>query len=236
MEIIAAVMQCDFIPDYYVYTDGACSGNGKPSAKAGIGVFFGLDDPRNVSEFLNNRLNIKNTNNIAELTAMLRAFSIIQDDLDLGKHVAICTDSEYVIRCATTYGRKCHAEKWKNEIPNKQMVQDLYNLYEANKSNVRLLYVRGHTGGKDDHSVGNEHADRLANLAIGVDTTRTKNIFDDDRRIYLRVAYEEKEAAKKLGAKWDANRKKWYVLQTNTNMNELCEKYGYTNDDINKSL
>ena len=32
----------NFIPDYYVYTDGACSNNGKCNAQAGIGIFFGL--------------------------------------------------------------------------------------------------------------------------------------------------------------------------------------------------
>ena len=32
-------------------------------------------------------------------------------------------------------------------------------------------------------------------------------------RIYLNVPYEEKEEAKKLGAKWDPGRKKWYFLQ-----------------------
>jgi ribonuclease HI len=33
-----------------VYTDGACSGNGGSNARGGIGVFFGDNDPRNVSE------------------------------------------------------------------------------------------------------------------------------------------------------------------------------------------
>ncbi len=40
----------EFIPDYYVYTDGACSNNGRENAKAGIGIFLGQDDPRNVCE------------------------------------------------------------------------------------------------------------------------------------------------------------------------------------------
>jgi|ETNmetMinimDraft_14_1059893.scaffolds.fasta_scaffold18694_1 hypothetical protein len=29
--------------------------------------------------------------------------------------------------------------------------------------------------------------------------------------IYLTVTYEEKEEAKKLGARWDGSRKKWYI-------------------------
>ena len=37
-------------------------------------------------------------------------------------------------------------------------------------------------------------------------------------KIYLNVPYAEKDAAKALGAKWDAARKKWYVpMGTNVN-------------------
>lgn len=36
--------------DYYVYTDGSCRNNGNSNAIAGIGIYFGLDDPRNVSK------------------------------------------------------------------------------------------------------------------------------------------------------------------------------------------
>ena len=43
----------------YVYTDGACIHNGKKYAKAGIGIFFGPGDRRNVSE----RITGKQTNN-----------------------------------------------------------------------------------------------------------------------------------------------------------------------------
>ena len=35
---------------YKVHTDGACSNNGRPNAKAGLGIYFGPDDPRNSSE------------------------------------------------------------------------------------------------------------------------------------------------------------------------------------------
>ena len=39
----------EFIPDYYIYTDGACSNNGRENAKAGIGIYFGKDDKRIMS-------------------------------------------------------------------------------------------------------------------------------------------------------------------------------------------
>lgn len=32
-----------------VYSDGACKGNGKPGSVAGIGVWWGHDDPRCIS-------------------------------------------------------------------------------------------------------------------------------------------------------------------------------------------
>ena len=50
MEILNIEDETGFNPDYYVYTDGACSNNGRENAKAGIGIFLGQDDPRNVCE------------------------------------------------------------------------------------------------------------------------------------------------------------------------------------------
>jgi hypothetical protein len=37
---------------------------------------------------------------------------------------------------------------------------------------------------------------------------------DEGDRIYLNVPYDEKEEAKKLGARWDQATKKWYVPPT----------------------
>ena len=42
----------DFEPDFYVYTDGACSNNGKADSLSGIGLFFGINDQRNLSKKL----------------------------------------------------------------------------------------------------------------------------------------------------------------------------------------
>ena len=42
-------------PPLNIYTDGACSNNGKPTAKAGFGVWFGENDERNVSQTYDGR-------------------------------------------------------------------------------------------------------------------------------------------------------------------------------------
>jgi ribonuclease HI len=65
------------VPDYYVYTDGACSNNGRSNAIAGIGIFFGNNDPRNVSK----RIEGKQTNNTAEMLAIIDTYEIIEQDI-----------------------------------------------------------------------------------------------------------------------------------------------------------
>ena len=148
----------DFEPDYYVYTDGACSKNGTRIASAGIGIYFGNDDPRNVSE----KLLGKQTNNLAELTAIVKTHAIIRSDLLSGKKVAIVTDSEYAIKCVSTYGEKCYKQNWNVDIPNKELVKTAYELYKDNSTNVRFIHIRAHTQKMDIHSIGNDQADKLA--------------------------------------------------------------------------
>lgn len=152
-------------PDYYVYTDGACSNNGKRNALAGIGIFFGIDDTRNISK----KIEGKQTNNAAELTAIIETYTIIEKDVVNGKKIAIVSDSEYAIRCVSSYGEKCDKKGWKVDIPNKELVQHAYELYK-DKQNIQFIHIRAHTNNTDIHSIGNDNADKLANIAIGLDT------------------------------------------------------------------
>jgi ribonuclease HI len=148
-----------FEPSYYVYTDGSCLHNGKKNATAGIGIFFGLDDPRNVSKTIEG----KQTNNTAELTALLEVYSILKEDIQKGITIGIVSDSEYAIRCASSYGLKCESQGWP-DIPNLALVQRAYGLYR-DKSNIRFIHIKAHTGKKDIHSIGNAYADKLAGEA-----------------------------------------------------------------------
>lgn len=150
-------------PDYYVYTDGSCSHNGRANATAGIGIFFGTNDVRNVSQ----RVDGKQTNNVAELSAVIQAYSIIEKDIVANKKVAIVSDSEYSLRCVSSYGEKCAKGGWKESIPNCDLVKTAYELYK-DKTNVRFIHIKAHTNNTDIHSFGNANADRLANEAIGL--------------------------------------------------------------------
>lgn len=145
--------------DYYVYTDGSCSNNGYNNATGGIGIYFGENNPRNISEKIDGKV----SNNIAELTAIIRCFSIIENDLIEGKQITIVSDSEYAIRCATTYGEKCANLEWKKDIPNKELVKIIYET-SRKYSNAHFLHIKAHTDNSDIHSIGNRHADLLATL------------------------------------------------------------------------
>ena len=85
-----------------IYTDGACSNNGKTDARAGFGIWFGEGDERNTSESFTG----PQTNNRAELLAIIKALTILRDEIEQGQPVMIYSDSSYSIRCCTTYGEK----------------------------------------------------------------------------------------------------------------------------------
>lgn len=148
-------------PDYYIYTDGACSNNGNNKAIAGIGIYFGTNDPRNVSK----KIEGKPTNNVAELSAILETCEIVKDDLENEKTITIVSDSNYSILCATTYGKKNALQNWKKDIPNKDLVKTLFE-FVSNYPNLQFQYIQAHTNREDIHSIGNYHADLLATSCL----------------------------------------------------------------------
>ena len=201
-----------FNPDYYVYTDGACSNNGKDNALAGIGIFFGINDNRNISK----KIEGKQTNNAAELSAIIETYHIIENDILNGKKIAIVSDSEYAIKCVSSYGEKCYKKCWNVDIPNKDLVKIAYEMYK-DKLNIQFIHIKAHTNNTDIHSFGNDNADKLANIAIGLESCP----YNTSTKIYLIIPFIKKDEIKKLGGVWDTNKKKWYVYENNKNIDKI---------------
>ena len=201
-----------FNPDYYVYTDGACSNNGKDNALAGIGIFFGINDNRNISK----KIEGKQTNNTAELSAIIETYHIIENDILNGKKIAIVSDSEYAIKCVSSYGEKCYKKCWNVDIPNKDLVKIAYEMYK-DKLNIQFIHIKAHTNNTDIHSFGNDNADKLANIAIGLESCP----YNTSTKIYLIIPFIKKDEIKKLGGVWDTNKKKWYVYENNKNIDKI---------------
>jgi len=215
----------------YVYTDGSCINNGKEDAIAGIGIYFNKNNENNVSAKLEGE-NL--TNNIAELTAIIKAIQIIKK-LEIEKKV-IVSDSEYAIKCATTYGEKLAKKNWLckngNSPPNVDLVKKLYEL--TNQYNIRYKHVEAHTDRTDRHSIGNYNADKLANACLGIGMKKENSSFkskesSDKEKIPLNVPYADKDDAKAKGARWDPNIKKWYIYADNKNKEYLEKKYDIKN-------
>lgn len=202
-----------------IYVDGACINNGKPNAIAGYAIYFNKDDERN--EYA--RVKGKQSNNTGELTAIIRALEISKDINEIN----IYTDSEYVIKCLTTFGKKNSKNDWKDEIKNKDLVKLAYELFTSRK-NVKLNYIEAHTDKEDEHSIGNAEADRLAKLSIGLIETsehKPKNIMLDW------IGFDTKDKAKSLGAKWNIKSKYWYIEDT-VSKSVLDELYKLKKDVI----
>jgi ribonuclease HI len=128
------------------YADGACSGNPGP---AGLGVVI-VEAARRVeiSEYLG-----EGTNNIAELTAVLRALG----EGDPTHPILIHTDSQYTIGVVQ--------KGWKAKA-NAALVAELRDAL-ARRGNARLVYVPGHAG-----VILNERADALAREAVTARSSR----------------------------------------------------------------
>ncbi|KAJ5272815.1 Ribosomal protein L9/RNase H1 N-terminal [Penicillium angulare] len=140
-----------------IYTDGSSLRNGTPLASAGVGVYFGPGDPRNVSEPLKGS---RQTNQRAELTAILRAIDIAPRHRD----VTIFTDSRYSIDCVTVWFKNWRRNNWmtkdKKPVENRDLVESiLVKIEERAELKVQTIFqwIKGHA-----QDPGNEAADRLA--------------------------------------------------------------------------
>lgn len=128
------------------YADGACSGNPGP---AGLGVvLFANDKQYELSEYLG-----RGTNNIGELTAILRA----AEATDPSATLAIHTDSQYAIGVLS--GRM-------RAKANRDLIADAKSAL-ARLAKHSLHYVPGHAGHE-----WNERADRLAVQAVELQHSR----------------------------------------------------------------
>lgn len=146
-----------------IFTDGSTTDNGRKNARGGIGVFFGEDDPRNISKPFKN----KPTNQRCELMAIYLALKTINDDSDISKDhpVIIGTDSAYSINCVIEWRENWIKNNWRNSkkkpVQNKEILENVYAQYDQ-RSNVVFRHIKAHTRNDDEWSIGNQHADALA--------------------------------------------------------------------------
>lgn len=161
---------------FHIFTDGACSDNGRRGARGGFGVYFysdrqtpGLD----ISEPLMN--NEQQTNNRAELRAIQAALDAIDTHGAkwLQKHEIfyVWSDSEYCINSLTKWAPGWKRNGWKKGdgglIQNLDLIKPIH-IKLSSMPYVFLRHVRGHQESKKNEFpwCGNHEADRLATSSL----------------------------------------------------------------------
>ena len=112
---------------------------------------------RNISERLKGELQ---TNQRAELTAILRALEVAPEDKD----AEIMSDSKYSIQCATEWYKGWERNGWKStsggDVKNQDLVMAIRAKIDARErrgTRTTFIWVKGHSTNK-----GNIAADNLA--------------------------------------------------------------------------
>ncbi|XP_077990851.1 ribonuclease H1-like [Glandiceps talaboti] len=135
-----------------VYTDGCCTSNGRRGARAGIGVYWGPEHPKNVAD----RLHGRQTNQTAEIMAAVKALETAKE-MNIDK-IAIYTDSMFTINCITQWIHNWKRNNWRTRtgpVIHKDELIQLESLCE--QVDVKWVHVPGHS-----NIHGNEEADKLA--------------------------------------------------------------------------
>ena len=168
-----------------IYTDGSTFNNGSKKKKVygGIGVFFGPDDHRNISQSITladfpPNMDLQVSNNTCELLAVIRGieklmFSLGESHLIKMRNMRVYSDSEYLINSITKWYKGCEKNGWKRSdkktpVKNTFLIKKLKGYVD--KFNVKLIHVRAHKNPPDvdlDHKLykiwyGNKMADKLA--------------------------------------------------------------------------
>lgn len=166
----------------HIYTDGSCIDNGSSTveARGGVGVYFGDNDPRNISEPLPENMR-PHTNQLAELYAICKALELclillsscrLKEDrhpppLPQPSNVVIHTDSMYSINCLfrwydawkkNSFRLKSSGQPVKYAALIQSIKLQISSLEQLpDVLSVRFVHEKGHSGVH-----GNEMADRLA--------------------------------------------------------------------------
>jgi ribonuclease HI len=132
--------------DVEIWTDGACSNNGKPEAKASWAFVSGEYEEAG-------RVIGKQTNNMGEGIAVLKA---LEWAVSKGyKHVRLHTDSQITIFNLQKPARIVKA--------NKELFEEIEKVIQENELVVQYIKVPGHAD-----NVNNNRADKLANGLVGI--------------------------------------------------------------------
>lgn len=152
---------------YTIYTDGACTNNGKPNARAGWGAV--LTNPEGDILEIAGPLpeSQPQTNGRAELLALVEALERCAKPVP----IILYTDSQYIANACNGWLADWKARGWRKADKKPPEHLDLWQRLDQQLQgkNVSVFWVKAHSG-----TLGNERADFLANLGAAGKTHRKR--------------------------------------------------------------
>jgi ribonuclease HI len=136
-------------PQNGVFTDGGAQPNPGPGGWGYVHV----QDGHVISQ--KHGHSPETTNNRMELTALINAFSALDEDAT----VEIYSDSELCVKTVNEWAASWEKRGWKRSsgpIANLELVKELYSLSKS-RPKVRLTWIKAHNGW-----LWNEYADSLS--------------------------------------------------------------------------
>jgi ribonuclease HI len=154
-----------------IFTDGACTSNGKKGAKASWAVWFPDFKDHSAAEVVPE--DQQQTNQRAELMAISKAVEIVEKNFPYDTDIHIFTDSEYSKNCLTKWLPAWISKNWKTTTNKDVCHRDLIEATSTRLSKFNsftFTHVDAHTGGSDYNSVNNDIVDRMATRVLNPDT------------------------------------------------------------------
>jgi ribonuclease HI len=153
----------------HIFTDGACSANGRKGARAAFAVVLWnlpeTTEPIGIAECVPEHE--QQTNQRAELRGLNRAFEELQTR-NIRTPTTIWTDSEYGRKCILEWGPQWKARGWrraqnaKKPLEHLDLLKPMIEWFQENQHYVRIQHVRAHTNKPEFPYTGNAMADQLA--------------------------------------------------------------------------
>jgi ribonuclease HI len=161
----------------HIFTDGACTNNGKRNANAAWGVILVSDIGYIVLDRYSGAVpkSEPQTNQRAELRALLRGVEIAENQCRLDRelrNIQIWSDSQYSIKCASVWGPNWKKAGWKKQggpIQHLDLIQPLVLATQRLGMSLEFKWLKGHKGGDAQHQfpwVFNHQVDELATMAL----------------------------------------------------------------------
>lgn len=148
------------------YVDGAASKNGSSNSMAGW-AFVLLDDNNNIITENSGSI-VSGTNNMGELTAILKAIKSYLS-LKTNEQIIILSDSAYCINGINDWRHKWKKYNWHRDPKESLQVKnkEIWKEIDSNIDEMFMIFekVQGHSNEKNINAYWNDYVDKKAKLA-----------------------------------------------------------------------